>query len=148
MSSKITFSIGGVHPDDAKLARACATEVLPLPEVVYVSMAQHLGAPAKPVVSVGDYVKAGQVNRFKTCLFNLFNDLRAFTMTSYDTNTFTFFRNFCQCLDAQTFKFIYHIRVMNKLAEDKNFFVRVFGFQFFNGFDGSFHTVTKTCIFR
>ena len=61
MSSKITFSIGGVHPDDAKLARACATEVLPLPEVVYVSMAQHLGAPAKPVVSVGDYVKAGQV---------------------------------------------------------------------------------------
>ena len=61
MSSKITFSIGGVHPDDAKLARACATEVLPLPEVVYVSMAQHLGAPAKPVVAVGDSVKAGQV---------------------------------------------------------------------------------------
>lgn len=59
--SKITFSIGGVHPDDSKLARERAIEVLPLPPVVYVSMAQHLGAPAKPVVAVGDKVKVGQV---------------------------------------------------------------------------------------
>ena len=59
--SKITFSIGGVHPNDNKLARECAIEVLPLPSTVYVSMAQHLGAPAKPVVAVGDYVKTGQV---------------------------------------------------------------------------------------
>lgn len=59
--AEVTFSIGGVHPDDAKIARGCAIEVLPLPETVYVSMAQHLGAPAKPVVAVGDKVKAGQV---------------------------------------------------------------------------------------
>ena len=59
--SKITFAIGGVHPDDAKLARGCAIEVLPLPETMYVSMAQHLGAPAKPIVEVGDKVKTGQV---------------------------------------------------------------------------------------
>ena len=59
--SKITFPMGGVHPDDSKLARECAIEVLPLPSVVYVSMAQHLGAPAKPVVTVGEFVKAGQV---------------------------------------------------------------------------------------
>lgn len=59
--SKITFAIGGVHPDDAKLARGCAIEVLPLPETLYVSMAQHLGAPAKPIVEVGDKVKTGQV---------------------------------------------------------------------------------------
>ncbi len=59
--AKTTFAIGGVHPDDSKLARACAIEVLPLPSVVYVSMAQHLGAPAKPVVSVGDKVLTGQV---------------------------------------------------------------------------------------
>ena len=59
--SKITFAIGGVHPDDAKLARGCAIEVLPLPETLYVSMAQHLGAPAKPIVAVGDKVKTGQV---------------------------------------------------------------------------------------
>ena len=56
-----TFSIGGVHPDDAKIAKDCAIEVLPLPPVVYISMAQHLGAPAKPVVAVGDKLKVGQV---------------------------------------------------------------------------------------
>lgn len=59
--SKITFSIGGVHPDDSKLAANCPIEVLPLPQTVYVSVAQHLGAPAKPVVAVGDQVKVGQV---------------------------------------------------------------------------------------
>lgn len=59
--SKITFSIGGVHPNDNKNTRECAIEVLPLPQTVYVSMAQHLGAPAKPVVAVGDFVKVGQV---------------------------------------------------------------------------------------
>ena len=59
--AKTTFRIGGVHPDDAKLSRGCAIEVLPLPQTVYISMAQHLGAPAKPVVAVGDTVKAGQL---------------------------------------------------------------------------------------
>lgn len=61
MSRKVTFSIGGIHPNDNKIARECAIEVLPLPQTVYVSMAQHLGAPAKPVVAVGDKVKTGQV---------------------------------------------------------------------------------------
>ena len=59
--SKITFSIGGIHPADRKLARERAIEVLPLPDMVYVSMFQHLGAMAKPVVAVGDSVKAGQI---------------------------------------------------------------------------------------
>ena len=59
--SKLTFSIGGIHPADRKLARECAIEVLPLPDVVHVSMFQHLGAMAKPVVAVGDSVKAGQI---------------------------------------------------------------------------------------
>ena len=58
---KVTFSIGGIHPNDSKLTRECRIETLPLPEVVYVSMAQHLGAPATPVVAVGDKVKTGQV---------------------------------------------------------------------------------------
>ena len=58
---KLTFSIGGVHPDDAKISKDCKIEVLPLPETVYVSVAQHLGAPAVPVVAVGDKVKVGQV---------------------------------------------------------------------------------------
>ena len=58
---KLTFSIGGVHPDDAKISKDCRIEVLPLPQTVYVSVAQHLGAPAVPVVAVGDKVKVGQV---------------------------------------------------------------------------------------
>ena len=61
MASKITFSIGGVHPADNKIARGRAIEVLPLPNTVYVSMAQHLGAPAKPLVAAGDSVRTGQV---------------------------------------------------------------------------------------
>lgn len=58
---KVTFSIGGIHPADSKLTRGCAIETLPLPQTAYVSMAQHLGAPATPVVAVGDKVKVGQV---------------------------------------------------------------------------------------
>ncbi len=59
--AKLTFSIGGIHPADSKLARDCKIETLPLPDKVYVSMSQHLGAPAKPVVAVGDSVKTGQI---------------------------------------------------------------------------------------
>lgn len=59
--AKLTFSIGGIHPADSKLARERKIEVLPLPPKVYVSMFQHLGAQAKPVVAPGDKVKAGQI---------------------------------------------------------------------------------------
>jgi electron transport complex protein RnfC len=58
---KLTFSMGGIHPHDSKFARERAIEELPLPQTVYVSMAQHLGAPAMPVVAPGDTVKVGQV---------------------------------------------------------------------------------------
>ena len=57
---KRTFSIGGVHPADNKISRECAIEVLPLPPTVYISVAQHIGAPAKPIVAPGDKVKVGQ----------------------------------------------------------------------------------------
>ena len=56
-----TFSIGGVHPNDAKISRDCKIETLPTPPTVYIAVAQHIGTPAKPVVAVGDKVKAGQV---------------------------------------------------------------------------------------
>ena len=55
-----TFSIGGIHPHDSKISRDCAIEPLPLPETVYISVAQHIGAPAKPIVAPGDKVKVGQ----------------------------------------------------------------------------------------
>jgi len=58
---KRTFSIGGVHPHDSKISRECRIEPLPTPPTVYLSMSQHIGAPAKPVVAVGDKVLTGQV---------------------------------------------------------------------------------------
>ncbi len=58
---KLTFAMGGVHPDDKKISAGCKIETLPLPPKVFVSMAQHLGAPATPVVVPGDEVKVGQV---------------------------------------------------------------------------------------
>ena len=56
-----TFSIGGVHPDDKKISAGSKIEVLPIPKTVYISMAQHLGGPAKAIVAPGDKVKTGQV---------------------------------------------------------------------------------------
>ena len=56
-----TFSIGGVHPDDKKISAGCRIEALPIPKTVYISMAQHLGGPAKAIVAPGDKVKTGQV---------------------------------------------------------------------------------------
>ncbi|MCR5709921.1 MAG: electron transport complex subunit RsxC [Bacteroidales bacterium] len=58
---KKTFRIGGVHPHDNKISSQCAIETFPAIGTAYVSMAQHLGAPATPVVAVGDKVKVGQV---------------------------------------------------------------------------------------
>jgi len=58
---KKTFRIGGVHPHDNKISAGAATEVFPAIETAYVSMAQHLGAPATPIVAVGEKVKVGQV---------------------------------------------------------------------------------------
>ena len=56
-----TFSIGGIHPSDKKISKDCKIEVLPVPSKVYISVAQHLGAPATPIVKAGDHVKVGQV---------------------------------------------------------------------------------------
>ncbi|MDD3680893.1 MAG: electron transport complex subunit RsxC [Mesotoga sp.] len=53
---------GGVHPPEKKeLSQDSHLSVLPLPERVYVFLANHAGIPAKPVVDVGDRVKTGQL---------------------------------------------------------------------------------------
>ena len=56
-----TFSIGGIHPAANKLSAGSAIQALPVPEVVKVPVAQHIGAPAQPVVAKGDSVKVGQL---------------------------------------------------------------------------------------
>ncbi len=59
--SKHTFSLGGVHPHDNKISRECPIQALPIAPTVYISVAQHIGAPSVPCVAVGDKVKVGQV---------------------------------------------------------------------------------------
>jgi electron transport complex protein RnfC len=56
-----TFSIGGVHPHDNKISANAAIEEFPQVDTAYISMSQHLGAPAEPVVAKGDRVKVGQL---------------------------------------------------------------------------------------
>ncbi len=57
----LTFK-GGIHPDDGKsLAKDKAiVEVRPKGDLVY-PVSQHIGAPANPVVAVGDRVLKGQM---------------------------------------------------------------------------------------
>ena len=59
--SRFAGYYGGVHPVEGKEP----TEHLPLvrfpePETVIIPMSMHLGAPANPIVAVGDTVKVGQ----------------------------------------------------------------------------------------
>ena len=53
---------GGVHPHDfKKYSKQAAITEPPLPGKVVIPLSQHIGAPAKPVVKVGEEVKAGQL---------------------------------------------------------------------------------------
>lgn len=52
---------GGAHPYEGKaLSENCAVKTLLLPGEYVYPMSQHIGAPAKPIVNVGDRVLAGQ----------------------------------------------------------------------------------------
>lgn len=52
----------GIHVRDMKnLCSESAIEIMPEPKTVYLSMSQHIGAPATPVVNVGDKVQKGQL---------------------------------------------------------------------------------------
>ena len=50
-----------IHVEHNKHTANCATEYMPVPDVVYISMSQHIGAPCKPLVQKGDEVKVGQL---------------------------------------------------------------------------------------
>lgn len=61
--SKAQFkSKGGIHPAyNKQVTSGAPVEPLPSPGSVFVSMSQHLGAPASPVVKKGDNVEKGGV---------------------------------------------------------------------------------------
>lgn len=56
---RFTFR-GGTHLEEHKDTAALSTERLPEPASVSIPLSQHIGAPATPVVKVGDSVKIGQ----------------------------------------------------------------------------------------
>ncbi len=52
----------GIHPEEFKyFTESLSIETLPQPKEVFIPLQQHIGAPCKPVVEVGDSVKVGQV---------------------------------------------------------------------------------------
>lgn len=53
--------IFGVHVPHRKHTASCHAERLPIPKTVVIPMSMHIGAPAKPVVAVGDTVGVGQM---------------------------------------------------------------------------------------
>jgi electron transport complex protein RnfC len=53
---------GGVHPEGRKdLSAECPIRSVLLPKTLYIPLQQHIGAPAAPVVQVGDHVLKGQL---------------------------------------------------------------------------------------
>lgn len=57
----LTFR-GGVHPPDKKeLAKDRAIKVAQAPKQVIIPLSQHIGAPCKPAVEIGQLVKKGEV---------------------------------------------------------------------------------------
>ena len=64
-SSGLLGSLGFVKSPGApvphrKHTSACQTVEMPVPATVTIVMSQHIGAPATPIVAVGDSVKKGQ----------------------------------------------------------------------------------------
>jgi H+/Na+-translocating ferredoxin:NAD+ oxidoreductase subunit C len=56
---KKTFR-GGTHPPESKLTSGVATTQLQVPELLYVPIQQHIGAPGVPIVKKKDTVTIGQ----------------------------------------------------------------------------------------
>ena len=58
---KLVRSAEGAHVPHYKNTENCETVKMPVPARVYVSMSQHIGAPAKACVKKGDVVSVGDV---------------------------------------------------------------------------------------
>jgi electron transport complex protein RnfC len=61
MGAKTHKFHGGVHPHEHKLTAGQAIEDMPAPARAIFPVSQHIGAPAKPVVAIGDRVLRGQI---------------------------------------------------------------------------------------
>ena len=54
-------SLPSIHVKHQKNTAELESVIMPVPAEVTISMSQHIGAPCKPVVKVGDTVKVGQL---------------------------------------------------------------------------------------
>ena len=80
-----TFPLGGVHPSECKLSRQSAIRYMPVPEVVTIPLAQHIGAPALPIVKKGDRVVVGQlIGRSETFVSSLIHSSVSGVVTTVD----------------------------------------------------------------
>ncbi len=59
--SLFSSHMNSIHVDHHKGTALSETQVMPVPEKVYISMSQHIGRPCQPLVKKGDQVKVGQV---------------------------------------------------------------------------------------
>lgn len=59
LNSMLKGFLGGIHLLENKFTENLAIEVMPAPKRVYISLTQHAGKPAKPVVQKDDFVKIG-----------------------------------------------------------------------------------------
>lgn len=61
MSRRIWDIPGGIHPpENKKQSSGVSIRAAAIPERVYIPLQQHIGAPAKPIVQVGEHVLKGQ----------------------------------------------------------------------------------------
>ncbi len=51
----------GIHPPSNKITKDIPLEEFSIPQFLHVSLSQHIGAPAKAIVGVGDHVDEGQL---------------------------------------------------------------------------------------
>ncbi|MDV7187752.1 electron transport complex subunit RsxC [Lutibacter sp. TH_r2] len=56
-----TFPKGGIHPPENKITSGKEIKRMPVPKVVYVPIAQHIGIPSEIIVDRKDKVQKGQV---------------------------------------------------------------------------------------
>lgn len=54
-----TFTMGGIHPPENKMAAGVPIQVVPLPNEIIVPLSQHLGKPATALLEKGAAVKVG-----------------------------------------------------------------------------------------
>ncbi|HOV15859.1 MAG TPA: electron transport complex subunit RsxC, partial [Spirochaetota bacterium] len=62
MSFGKTFGLNGIHPEDFKYITCYKKiESADIPNVAYIPVSQHIGAPAKVIVEIGQSVEEGQL---------------------------------------------------------------------------------------